>query len=115
MLKTCIYLFGTMALYHTDLNHSHGFFSLVLPVVDLLFLIFLAWQLLLYFSLNQLSSGDHYGITDLFIDIYDLRYDIQDHGLLYALFQLSLNVIDLICIFLSVFYYSRLLLNLVNT
>ena len=113
MIKTIIYLAGALALHHTDFTHPNSFYHLFLPVMDILFLIFLSWQMLFFFTLNNFSDGKNYGIHDLLLDIYDLRYDIQDHGLSYALFNLSLNLIDFICIFLSVFYYYSLIIDLV--
>lgn len=114
MIKTLIYVLGTLALHNTDFTHPHSFYHLFLPLVDLLFLIFLSWQLLFFFTLNNFSNGEQYGFHDLLIDIYDLRYDIQDHGLAYALFNLSLNIIDFICIFLAVFYYYALMVDLIS-
>ncbi len=114
MIKTCFYLLGALALHHTDLNHGNGFHSLFLPVVDAIFFIFIIWQMIFYFTLNNFSTGNHYSFQHLVLDIYDLRYDVQDHGLLYALFQLSLSIIDLICIVLAFYYYSQIALDLIS-
>ncbi|MCF7982019.1 MAG: hypothetical protein K9K86_08540 [Pseudomonadales bacterium] len=114
MIKTTFYIAGALALHHTDFSHPNTFYHLFLPIVDLIFLIFLSWQMLFFFTLNNFSDGKNYGFHDLIVDIYDLRYDIQDHGLASALFTLSLNLIDFICIFLSVFYYYSLIIELVT-
>ena len=114
MTKTCIYIIGALALHHTDLNHDNGFYSLFLPFLDALFIIFIILQVMFYFSLNNFSNGNHYGFKDLILDIYDLRYDIQDHGLLYALFQLTLNIVDLVCIVVAGYYYGQIVITLVS-
>lgn len=113
MIKTLIYILGTLALHNTDFTHPGAFYHLFLPLMDALFLIFLLWQMIFFFTLNNFSDGRHYGFHDLLIDIYDLRYDIQEQGVASALFQLALNLIDFICIFISVFYYYSLTLELI--
>lgn len=114
MIRTAIYITGALALHHTDFTSPDGFYHLFLPLVDAAFLIFLLWQMMFYFTVNNFSDGNHYGFSDLIMDIYDLRYDIEDHGLLYALFNLSLNIIDLICIFMAVFYYYSMMIELIS-
>lgn len=114
MIKTTIYVIGALALHHTDFANPDGFYRLFLPLLDAAFLIFLLWQMMFYFTLNNFSDGHHYGFSDLLVDIYDLRYDIEDHGLLYALFNLSLNIIDLICIVLAVYYYYAMMIELIT-
>lgn len=113
MIKTFIYLIGILALHNTDFTHPDSFYHLFLPLVDVFYLIFLLWQALFFFTLNNFSDGQHYAFNDLVADIYDLRYDIQDHGLLPALIQLSLNIIDFICIFLAIFYYCAIMIDLI--
>ncbi len=114
MIKTGFYIIGALALHHTDLNANNSFYSVFLPIVDTMFFIFIIMQIMFYFSLNNFSNGDNYGFQDLILDIYDLRYDIQDQGLMYALFHLTLNVIDLICIVVAVYYYSQIVLKVAS-
>lgn len=113
MIRTVIYVLGALALHQTNFSHPNAFYHLFLPIIDVVFLIFLCWQMIFFFTLNNFSNGKSYGFHDLIIDIYDLRYDIQDHGLTYAMINLLLNLIDFICIFLSVFYYYSLTIELV--
>lgn len=113
-MKTLIYILGALALHHTDFTHPHAFYHLFLPLVDLLFLIYLSWQLLFFFTLNNFSNGQQYGFFDLLMDIYDLRYDIQEHGWLSASVQLTFNLIDFICIFAAIFYYFALIIELIS-
>lgn len=115
MLKSLTYLLGTLALHFTDFSHPSGFFSVFLPLIDVLFLIFLCWQLLFFMTLNSsFSDGDHYHFQDLIVDIYDLRYDIEDKGLLPALFSLAVNLFEMICFFLALFYYYGMLIDMVR-
>lgn len=114
MIKTGLYIIGALALHHTDLSANNSFFSVFLPILDMLFFIFIIMQIMFYFSLNNFSNGNNYNFKDLILDIYDLRYDIQDHGLMYALFHLTLNIIDLICIVVAVYYYSQIVLGVVS-
>lgn len=114
MLKSIIYLTGTLALHFTDFTHARSFYSVFLPLIDVLFLIFLCWQLMFFMALNNFSDGDHYHLQDLFVDIYDLRYDIQDHGLFSALFSLTLNLFDAVCFFLAIFYYYGMVIDLMQ-
>ena len=110
MLKTCVYVIGTLALHYTDFSHPDALFSRVLPLVDAAFIIFLLWQLLFFFSLHSFSDGDTYHFSDLLVDIYDLRYDIADVGIVVALVRLSFNLIEMGCFFLSIFYcYSAVI------
>ena len=115
MFKSIIYLAGTLALHFTDFAHPQAFFSVFLPIMDVLFLIFLFWQLLFYMALNNsFSDGDHYHLQDLIVDIYDLRYDIEDQGLLRALFSLSLNLFEMVCFFVAMFYYYGMVIDMVR-
>ncbi|MEH6357505.1 MAG: hypothetical protein V7745_00845 [Pseudomonadales bacterium] len=115
MPKTLTYLLGTLSLHFTDFGHASSFYSLFLPFVDVLFLIFLCWQLMFFMALNNsFSDGDHYHLQDLIVDIYDLRYDIQDHGLLSALFSLALNLFEVACFFLSIFYYYGMVIEMIR-
>ena len=104
MLKTGVYVLGTMALHYTDFSHPGAFFSMVLPLLDAAFIIFLMWQMLFFFSLHGFSDDDTYYFSDLLVDIYDLRYDIADSGVVVALVRLSFNIIEMACFFLSVHY-----------
>ena len=115
MLKTLTYLLGTLSLHFTDFAHASDFYSVFLPLIDVLFLIFICWQLLFFMALNSsFSDGDHYHLQDLIIDIYDLRYDIQDHGLFSALFSLALNLFEMVCFFLAIFYYYGMVIDMVR-
>jgi len=114
MLKTLTYLLGTLSLHFTDLSHASSFYCVFLPLIDALFLIFLCWQLMFFMALSSFSDGDHYHLQDLIVDIYDLRYDIHDHGLLSALFSLALNLFEALCFFLSVFYYYGMVIDMVR-
>ncbi len=115
MLKSFIYLLGTLALHFTNFSHASAFFSVFLPLIDALFLIFLCWQLLFFMTLNSgFSDGDHYHLQDLLVDIYDLRYDIEDQGLLRALFSLALNLFETICFFVAMFYYYGMVIDMVQ-
>lgn len=115
MLKSLIYLLGALALHFTDFSHQNGFYSTFLPFVNVLFLIFLCWQLLFFMALNtSFSDGDHYSFYDLVTDIYDLRYDIQDQGLPRALFSLTLNLLDSLCFFVAMFYYFSMVIDLMQ-
>ena len=115
MLKSLTYLLGALALHFTDFSHPNGFYSTFLPFVNVLFLIFLCWQLLFFMTLNTgFSDGDHYSFYDLVTDVYDLRYDIQDQGMLRALFSLTLNLFDLICFFVAMFYYYGMVIDMVR-
>ena len=110
MLKTSVYVIGTLALHYTDFSHPDALFSMVLPLLDAAFIIFLMWQLLFFFSLHGFSDDDTYYFSDLLIDIYDLRYDIAEVGAVVALVRLSFNLIEVGCFFLSIFYcYSAVI------
>ena len=104
MLRTLVYVAGTLALHFPDFNHSNALYSMVLPLVDAAFIIFLLWQLIFYFSLHSYSGTDSYHFTDLLVDIYDLRYDIEDAGVVVAIVRLSLNLVEVACFFLSIYY-----------
>ena len=65
MPKTLIYVVGVLALHFTNLSHAHGFYNLFLPVVGLLFLVFLVIQLMLFGPLNNFETGDGYRLFDL--------------------------------------------------
>lgn len=112
MLKTGIYVLGTLALHFTDFTHPDPLFSRVLPLVDAVFVIFLMWQLLFFFSLHSYSDGDSYHFSDVLLDIYDLRYDIADVGILAALLQLAFNLVDAACFFLSIYFCYAVLIDL---
>lgn len=115
MLKTLTYLLGALALHFTDFAHPNGFYSTFLPIIDVLFLIFLCWQLLFFMTLSSgFSDGNHYHFSDLIMDIYDLRYDIQDEGLLRALFNLACGLFELICFFVAMFYYYGIVIEMVR-
>jgi len=88
MLRTAFYILGMLALHHTDFTHPDAFYRLFLPLVDAAFLIFIVWQVMFYFTLNNFSSA--YGFFDLFQDIWDLRYDIEQQGL-YSLLPLCIT------------------------
>ena len=115
MFKSIIYLTGALALHFTDFAHPSAFFSVFLPVIDALFLIFFCWQLLFFMTLNTgFSDGDSYSFYDLVADIYDLRYDIQEQGPLKAFLSLALNLFDLVCFFIAMFYYYGMVIDLVR-
>jgi|GEM_PF-637538 len=115
MFKSAIYLLGTLSLHFTEFGHPQAFYGIFLPLMDALFLIFLCWQLLFFMTLSSsFSDGDHYHLQDLIIDIYDLRYDIQDHGLFSALFSLALNLFEMVCFFLAIFYYYGMVIDMVR-
>ena len=115
MPKTLSYLLGSLSLHFTDFSHASSFYNLVLPIVDVIFLIFLCWQLIFFMALNNsFSDGDHYHLQDLVTDIYDLHYDIRDHGLLSALFSLALNIFEMMCFLLSIFYYYGMVIEMVR-
>ncbi len=110
MLKTGVYVIGTLALHYTDFSHPDAFFSMMLPLLDAAFIIFLMWQMLFFFSLHGFSDDDTYYFLDLLVDIYDLRYDIAEVGPVVAIVRLSFNIIEVGCFFLSIFYcYSALI------
>ena len=113
MLKTCIYVFGTFALHLTDFKNPNPFFSTVLPLIDAVFLIFLIWQLLFFLSLNDFSDGQEQSISDLFMTIYDLNYDIQEQGTVPALFNLALSLFDAACVFLSIYFFLAISIDLI--
>lgn len=115
MLKTLTYFLGALSLHFTDFGHSSSFYNLFLPIIDALFLIFLCWQLLFFMALNNsFSDGDHYHLQDFIVDIYDLRDDIQEQGLPSALFSLAPNLFEVMCFFLSIFYYYTLVIDMVR-
>ena len=115
MLKSCIYFLGALSLHFTDITHPNNFFSVLLPLLDALFLIFLCWQLLFFMSLNSgFSDGGHYSLSDLLRDIYDLHYDIQDLGLGRAIFDLAQNLFEVACFFIAIYYYYGLTIQLVR-
>ena len=112
MLRTLIYILGMLALHHTDLHHPDAFFRLFLPLVDAVFLIFIVWQVMFYFTLNNFT-GD-YGFSDMLRDVWDLRFDIQEQGLLPALFQLGLALLEFVLFFTAIFYYWNMAIALVS-
>ena len=115
MFKSIIYLVGALSLHFTDFSHPDRFYSTFLPFIDVLFLIFLCWQLLFFMTLNSsFSDGDHYSFYDLIADVYDLRYDIQDQGIFKALFCLALSLFDVICFFVAMFYYYGMVIDMVQ-
>lgn len=103
-----------MALHLTDFTHPNPFFSTFLPVIDAFFLIFLIWQLMFFVSLNSFSDGQEHNMAELLLTIYDLNYDIQEQGVAPALLNLALNIFDAICIFLSLYYFLVIMIDLIT-
>jgi len=115
MLKSAVYLLGALSLHFTEFGHPQAFYGVFLPLIDVIFLIFLFWQLLFFMTLSSsFSDGDHYHLQDLVMDIYDLRYDIEEQGLLRALLSLALNLFEMICFFLAMFYYYSMVIDMVR-
>jgi len=115
MVKTVWYLVGAMSLHLTQFSDPNPFFSIFLPLVDAVFLIYLLWQLIFFMSLHDFSDGNSYQMQDLLIDIWDFRYDIRESGLLYALIHLCLNITEVICFLFAVFYYYKLSIQLITS
>lgn len=105
MLTTVIYIFGALSLHFADLSHENSFFSLLLPFLNLLFLIFLVIQMVFFFSMNSLITDQAYGFFDLLSDIWDLDYDIKTQGLLPTLINLVARLIEASCFFTAIYYY----------
>ena len=103
MIRTFIYALGVLALLQTDPRHASAFYSLFLPLVDFLFIVFLSWELLFYFSINGFYASD-YNVYDLGRDILDLRHDIREAGFIPAIMALMLSLLDMVLLF-----YSRVL------
>jgi hypothetical protein len=114
MIKTCIYIFGTLALHLTDFTHPNAFFSTFLPLIDALFLIFLIWQLMFFLSLNDFSDGQEHNMSELLMTIYDLSYEMQEQGIVPALFNLALSLFDALCVFVSIYYFLNIMLELIT-
>ena len=103
MGKTVIYFLGMLALAFTNFGHAQAFYSLVLPIIDLFFIIFLGFELIFYFSILGFSKNE-YNAYDLWRDIIDLRSDIAQSGLLDAATTLAISLGDFLLLFVAIVY-----------
>lgn len=111
MIKTCIYALGILALAYTDISNPSTFFHLFLPFIDLVFIIFIACELFIYFSAINFS-GSEYNIYDLLRDMFYLREDISQIGFASAIIALFFSLLDMVLLFSALFYALKTFLNI---
>lgn len=104
MLTTIIYVSGALSLHFTDVQSQNAFFFVLLPLINILFFIFLLWQLIFYLALNSFSNDDS-SFFDLLTQIWHLDYTIERIGFFPALLNISFLIINAISFFIVVFYY----------
>ena len=114
MLTTLIYVIGTLSLHFTDAASPNGFFSLLLPVVNILFFIFLIWQLIFFFSLGIPEGDGNFRFADLLREFWELNYDIAEYGLIRTLGNLVAHLINTVCIVMAVDYYLTLFMDFIG-
>lgn len=114
MLTTIIYVSGALSLQFTDIQSPNSFFSLLLPFINLLFFIFLLWQLIFYYALNSFSDDNNSTFFDLVYKLWHIDYEIERCGLFIALRNIVFLLINAISLFVAVFYYLELFLDFVQ-
>lgn len=114
MLTTLIYVMGALSLHFTDIYSQHAFFYLFLPLFNFLFFIFLLWQIIFYFSLNAFSHDHESHFFELLFQLWNLGYEINQHGFIHTFINVSIRIIDVICLFTAVFYYFDIFLDFVQ-
>lgn len=113
MLVTLVYILGALSLHFTDLHSESAFLNLLLPGFNLLFFIFIVWQLIFYFSLHSFGSEDHPGLSSLILQIWNLDLHMQRNGILPALFTLAIMLVNAASLFTAVFYYISTFLDFI--
>ena len=111
MLTTLIYLLGALTLHFTDVGSQNGFFSLLLPAVNVLFFIFILWQLIFFYSLNSFSHDDDFRFYDLVREFWNLRDNIAELGVPQALLRLAGHLVNTVCFLSAVYYYLNYFLD----
>ena len=114
MLTTLIYLIGTLSLYFTDATSPNEFFSLLLPVINTLFFVFLIWQLIFFFALGMPARDDDFRFSDLLREFWTLNYDIAERGLLRTVARFVAHLINAVCFVSAVDYYLTLFMNFIG-
>lgn len=115
MIKTAFWLLGIMSLQYTDFTAQQPLYSTFLPVLDAVFLLFLLWQLVFFFTIGGSSCEQTgFSVEELFAEIYDLRYEIQDRGFIVALINLSLSMVDVVCMLIAIHWYLSTLVELIQ-
>jgi hypothetical protein len=111
MLTTIIYVLGALSLHFSDISSQHAFFSLLLPLFNILFFIFLFWQLIFYFSLSSFSNDDSLHFFDLLYKFWHLDEDIKQYGFFPAVLNIVMLSVDAASLFIVIFYYIELFLD----
>ena len=104
MLTTIIYITGALSLHFTDIHSQNAFFFILLPLINILFFIFLLWQLIFYFALSSFSNDDS-SFFELLSQLWHLGYTIERNGLVPALLNIVFLIINAISLFVAVIYY----------
>ena len=107
MLTTIIYVSGALSLHFTDVQSLNAFFFVLLPLINILFFIFLLWQFIFYFAMSSFSN-DESGFFDLLSELWHLGYTIERIGVFHALLNIFFLIINAISFFIAVFYYFDL-------
>ena len=53
-------------------------------------------------------------MSELLMTIYDLSYEMQEQGIVPALFNLALSLFDALCVFVSIYYFLNIMLELIT-
>lgn len=114
MIMMLIYVAGALSLHFTNLASGDFFTSFLLPSLNVLFFVFLLAQLIFYFSLGGLSDDNDTDFYDLLYKIFHLDIEIRRQGVLPAIFDTSLLLIDALSLFTVVFYYLSAFLDFVT-
>lgn len=113
MLTTIIYLVGALSLHFTDMTSQSGFASLFLPMVNILFFIFLVWQLVFYFSLHSFSGNDDSLFIALLREFWNLNENMREYGVARTLLGFAAHLFNAACFLTAVYYYFSLFLDFV--
>ena len=113
MLTTLMYITGALSLHFTDLQSDSLFFSLLLPTINLVFFIFIVWQLIFFFSLGSFAHDDDYSFFHLVDQLWHIGGNIKDYGAAHTLMNVSILLINSACLIAGVIYYFGLFLDFV--
>lgn len=111
MLTTIFYVLGALALHFSDVTSGNAFFSLLLPLFNIFFFIFLVWQLIFYFSLSSFANDDDTHFFTLVYELWHLDHGIRERGLVPALFNVTLLIVNAVSLVSIVLYYLDVFLD----